>query len=83
MNEVTVNYFRARLKDEVDQCVENHDVLKVTRRRGEDFVVLSASDWSAIEETLFLERIPGMVDSIKKAAKESLAKGKILKDLKW
>lgn len=33
---------------------------------------LSESDWSAIQETLFLGMIPGMTDSILKGTKEPL-----------
>jgi PHD/YefM family antitoxin component YafN of YafNO toxin-antitoxin module len=32
--------------------------------KGENFVVISATDWCAIEETLFSNRIPELVASI-------------------
>lgn len=83
MNEVTANHFRQHLKREVDRVVENHDVLRVRRRRGGDFVVLSADDWSAIEETLYLNRVPGLVESIREAAREPLEEGTRLEDLEW
>ncbi|MGH8362353.1 MAG: type II toxin-antitoxin system Phd/YefM family antitoxin [Gammaproteobacteria bacterium] len=83
MNEITANRFRDQLKSAVDRAIREHRPLRVTRRRGGDFVVLSADDWSAIEETLYLNRMPGMVKSIKSAAKEPLAKGTGLKDLSW
>jgi PHD/YefM family antitoxin component YafN of YafNO toxin-antitoxin module len=35
-------------------------------------VLLSETDWSAIQETLYLNSIPGMVDSIQQARKEGL-----------
>ena len=83
MNEVSANEFRAQLKSNIDEVVANHTVLRVRRRRGGDFVVLSAEDWSAIEETLFLNRVPDLVDSIHTAASEPLNKGTKLKDLEW
>ena len=83
MNEVSANYFREHLKAEADKVIENHDVLKVSRRRGGDFVVLSADDWSAIEETLYLNRIPGLADSILKAAHEPLDDGIPYENLDW
>ena len=83
MSETTADSFRARLKQEVDTCIENHDVLRVRRKKGGSFVVIGEDDWKAIEETLFLNRIPGFVDSIRSAAKERLSKGTKLKDLKW
>ena len=82
-NEITANRFRDQLKAEVDRAIREHRPLRVTRRRGGDFVVLGAEDWNAIEETLYLNRIPGMVKSIQRAAKESTTKGTALKDLNW
>jgi len=81
MMETTANEFRQTLKEKVDACISNHDVLRVKRRNGEDFVVLGAKDWSAIEETLYLNQFAGLVDSIHKAAKEPLSEGVALKDL--
>ncbi len=83
MTETTANQFRQNLKKEVDRCLKNHDILKVKRKNGKAFVVLGLDDWSAIEETIFLNRIPGMVKSIHQAAKEPLSKGKKLRDFKW
>ena len=83
MDEVSANEFRARLKSKIDGVVENHTVLRVRRRRGGDFVVLSADDWSAIEETLFLNRVPDLVESVHEAAVEPLHEGTKLEDLEW
>ena len=83
MNEVTANFFREHLKAAVDEVVSNHDVLRVTRRRGGDFIVISADDWEAIAETLHLNQVPGLVDSIQKAAKEALERGTKLEELDW
>ncbi len=83
MHDITANHFRDKLKTEVDRTIREHRPLRVTRRRGGDFVVLGAEDWNAIEETLYLNRIPSMVKSIQRAAKESTSKGTALKDLNW
>lgn len=52
MDTVSVNQFRDKLKTFVEQVVENHTPLKVTRRAGESFVVLSADDYEREQETL-------------------------------
>jgi len=52
MNTISVNKFRENLKTFVEQVVTEHSPLKVTRRRGNDFVVLSADDWEREQETL-------------------------------
>ncbi|VAW68301.1 YefM protein (antitoxin to YoeB), partial [hydrothermal vent metagenome] len=51
MNSISVNKFRDNLKSFVEQVVTEHAPLKVTRRSGEDFVVLSADDWEREQET--------------------------------
>ena len=54
MDSVSVNKFRDNLKSFVEQVVTKHTPLKVTRRSGEDFVVVSADDWEREQETLFV-----------------------------
>ncbi|MDD2556754.1 MAG: type II toxin-antitoxin system Phd/YefM family antitoxin [Desulfuromonas sp.] len=83
MQETTANLFRKNLKTEVDRCIDNHELLRVTRRNGESFIVLSESDWKAIEETLYLNQVPGLVDSIHSAANESLDEGTRAEDIDW
>jgi antitoxin YefM len=54
MESVSVNKFRDNLKSFVEQIVSEHTPLKVTRRSGEDFVVVSADDWEREQETLYV-----------------------------
>ena len=54
MDTTTVNKFRDSLKSFVDQVIEQHLPLRVTRRRGADFVVVSAEDWERDQETLYV-----------------------------
>ncbi|PCI01182.1 MAG: prevent-host-death protein [Zetaproteobacteria bacterium] len=54
MNSISVNKFRDSLKSFVEQVVTQHVPLKVTRRNGDDFVVLSADDWEREQETLYV-----------------------------
>ena len=54
MNSISVNKFRDNLKSFVEQVITDHMPLKVTRRSGDDFVVLSADDWEREQETLYV-----------------------------
>lgn len=54
MDTISVNQFRDNLKTFVEQVVSNHTPLKVTRRAGEAFVVMSADDWEREQETLYV-----------------------------
>lgn len=81
MIETTVNEFRKTLRAKVDECINNHEVLRVKRRNGENFVVLGEEDWRAVEETLYLNQFPGLVESIHKAAAEPITEGTALEDI--
>ena len=52
MDTISVNKFRDNLKSVVEQVVSRHEPIKVTRRAGEAFVVMSADDWEREQETL-------------------------------
>lgn len=52
MNSVSVNQFRDNLKKHVEQAISDHEPLKVTRRAGDDFIVISVDDWLRDKETL-------------------------------
>ncbi|HEY9704886.1 MAG TPA: type II toxin-antitoxin system Phd/YefM family antitoxin [Allocoleopsis sp.] len=67
MNNISVDTFEKNLKDCVKKVIDNHNPLKVNNENGEDFIVISAEDWSAIEETIYLNSIPGYIDSINEA----------------
>lgn len=54
MDTVSVNRFRDNLKSLVEQVVNEHIPIKVTRRAGEDFVVIGAEDWEREQETLYV-----------------------------
>jgi antitoxin YefM len=42
---LSVNKFRANLKHYVDYAVDNHEALRITRKNGEAFVVMSLEDY--------------------------------------
>ena len=54
MDSVSVNKFRDNLKSFVDQSTASHMPLKVMRRNGEDFIIMSATDWEREQETLYV-----------------------------
>ncbi len=55
---ITYNSFRGALKGWFDKVCTNHAPLLVTRENGEDVIIISKSDYSALEETAFLLRSP-------------------------
>ncbi len=64
MDTVSVNKFRENLKSFVEQVTTQHLPIKVTRRAGEDFVVVSAEDWEREQETLYVLQNTGLMKQI-------------------
>jgi antitoxin YefM len=58
MKAVSYSEARENLKSMIDQVVADRAPIAITRQRGEGAVLVSASDWSSIEETLYLLRSP-------------------------
>jgi prevent-host-death family protein len=63
MQTLTASEARANLYRLIDQAAESHQPIAITGKRS-NAVLLSAEDWSAIQETLFLLSVPGMRESI-------------------
>lgn len=82
IHEVSARQFSENLEREVEGVVSNHEILRV-RRDGGNIVVLSADDWHSVEETLYLNKVPGLVDSIHEAAREPLEEGTRVEDFDW
>lgn len=69
MDSISVNKFRDNLKSFVQQVVSQHVPIKVTRRSGEDFVVISAEDWEREQETLFVLQNTSLMQQIAASAR--------------
>lgn len=54
MDTVSYTDLRRRLAEAMDRVNEDHAPLYVTRQRDKGAVLLSAEDYAAIEETLYL-----------------------------
>ncbi|MCO4094888.1 MAG: type II toxin-antitoxin system Phd/YefM family antitoxin [Acidovorax sp.] len=71
---------RANLYRLIDQTAESHEPIFISGKRT-GAVLISAEDWKAIQETLFLLAAPGMRESIKEGMTEPL--GDSAKELDW
>ena len=69
MQTLTASQARASLYRLIDQAAESHQPIVITGKRV-DAVLVSAEDWDAIQETLYLLSIPGMRESIKEGLAE-------------
>ena len=71
MTTISATKARSQLYKLIDEANDSHEPIQITGKRG-NAVLLSETDWSAIQETLYLNSIPGMVDSIQQARQEGL-----------
>ncbi|WP_456456575.1 type II toxin-antitoxin system Phd/YefM family antitoxin [Nitratifractor sp.] len=63
---IPVSQARANIYKLIDETAESHEPVIITGKRH-DAVMLSLEDWRAIEETLYLNAIPGLVESVLEA----------------
>lgn len=57
-HEISYSEMRKNLKAHLDQVCSDHTPLVITRRKGENLVLLSEDDFRALEETVYLSRSP-------------------------
>ena len=58
MQTVTYSEARENLKSVIDKVVADRAPVMITRQRGENVVLISASEWAGMEETLYPLRSP-------------------------
>ena len=80
MTTMTATEARKNLYNLLDDVADSHDPVHIAGKRN-SAVLVSEIDWRAIQETLFLESIPGMKESIVKGLKTPVAK--CTKGLNW
>lgn len=80
MQTLTASEARANLYRLIDQAAESHQPIVISGKRT-NAVLVSAEDWEAIQETLYLLSVPGMRESIKAGMAESVES--CAKDLDW
>jgi len=80
MTSMTATEARRRFYTLLDDVADSHEPVQIAGKRN-SAVLISEEDWRAIQETLYLNAIPGMSDSIRKGLKTPVDKCR--KDLDW
>ena len=63
METISVKEAEKTLDALIDNVSASHEPVHITGK-GSSAVLISADDWRAIQETLYLHSVPGMADSI-------------------
>ena len=71
MTTVSATSARANLYRLIDQVNDESQPLTITGQRN-NAVLIGEDDWRAIQETLFLESVPGLVESVREARAEGV-----------
>ncbi len=69
MQTVTYSEARENLKSVIDKVAADRAPVMITRQRGENVVLISASEWAGMEETLYLLRSPKNAERLLEAVR--------------
>ena len=84
MNTINITKARQMLFQLVQEVNKGFNPVNIVNNKGENAILISESDWRDIEETIFLNSIPGFVESVEKARKEDKKKcSKYNKEEEW
>ena len=73
MTSINITKARAKLNQIVSEVNEFSQPITIINNRGKNAVLVGEEDWKAIQETLYLNSIPGMSQSILASKEEDLS----------
>mgnify|MGYP000968735299 CR=1 FL=1 len=71
---ISITKARANLYQTVSDVNEYSRPITITNNRGKNAVLIAEDDWRAIQETLYLNSIPDMAQSILASREEDVSK---------
>ena len=73
MTSINITKARAKLNQNVLEVNEYSQPITIINNRGKNAVLIGEEDWKAIQETLYLNSIPGLSQSILASKEEDLS----------
>ncbi|WP_315365008.1 type II toxin-antitoxin system Phd/YefM family antitoxin [Oribacterium sinus] len=73
MTSINITKARAKLNQIVSEVNEYSQPITITNNRGKNAVLIGEEDWKAIQETLYLNSIPGLSQSILASKEEGIS----------
>ena len=73
MTSIGITKARAKLNQIVSEVNESSQPITITNNRGKNAVLVGEEDWKAIQETLYLNSIPDMSQSILASKEKDLS----------
>lgn len=82
MQIITISRARSNLFNIAQTAIETHEPVIMTGKHG-NVVLLSEEDFKAIQETLYLQSIPGLTEDVREGRKEQKEDLGTRDDLPW
>lgn len=83
MTSITATALRKDIYNVIAGVNEDCAPITITNSRGKSAVLIGEDDWNSIRETLYLNGIPGMAESILAGADEDASECVSAADLEW
>lgn len=77
---MTVSQARSNIYKIMDETSQTHQPIIITGKRN-NVVMIAEEDWNAIEETLYLNSVTSMADSVKEAM--NAPDSEFSEDIEW
>lgn len=74
MEIINITSARQNLFQLISDVNKGFNPINIVNSKGDDAVLISGSDWRDIEETIYLNSIPGYVETVEEALKEDRSK---------
>ncbi len=71
MKHVSISEVRKNIFNLFDNVVDSHEPLYIKTKK-DAVIVLSVEDYNALEETLYLQSVPGFVEEVKEAIEQPI-----------
>jgi prevent-host-death family protein len=72
MTSISATKARENIYQLMQDVNTNCTPITITNQKGKNAILVGEDDWNAMQETIYLNSIPGMAESIIEAAKEPL-----------
>ncbi|PCH56473.1 MAG: prevent-host-death family protein [Legionellales bacterium] len=82
MQTIPISNARSDLFNIANSITESHEPIMLTSKKG-NIVMLAAEDFAAIQETLYIHSIPGLVNDIKNSRNDPDSEFCTRDELEW
>ena len=83
MQTISATQARTDLYRLIADVNENATPVTITHSRGKNAVLIGEADWRAIQETIYLNAIPGLAESLIEASQKPFSESIPASELDW